>query len=179
MAKNVALLRGINVGTAKAIAMAELAGVFAGLGYRDVATVLRSGNVVFRSDEPLGEAAPAAIEAAVLHATGVHASVLLLDSTAFSAIVADNPLLAVATDGSKSFVTFVTFVTAMPTHLERPDAAFLAPEILAVGRAAIYQWMPKGSLATRVPRSFWKQFSAPVTARNWNTVQKLQALLTE
>lgn len=176
MAKNVALLRGINVGTAKAIAMAELAGVFAGLGYRDVATVLRSGNVVFRSDEPLGEAAPATIEAAVLDATGVLASVLLLDSTAFSGVVADNPLLAVATDRSKSFVTFVT---AMPTHLERPDAAFLAPETLAVGRAAIYQWMPKGSLATRVPRSFWKQFSAPVTARNWNTVQKLQALLTE
>lgn len=176
MAKNVALLRGINVGTAKSIGMSELASVFTALGYSDVATVLRSGNVVFRSDEPLGHGASEAIESAVLRATGVQSSVLLLDSAAFSAIVAADPLQGVATDGSKSFVTFVT---AMPPRVERPDAAVLAPEILAVGPAAIYQWMPAGSLATRVPRSFWKQFDAPVTARNWNTVRKLQALLAD
>jgi uncharacterized protein (DUF1697 family) len=176
MAWNVALLRGINVGTAKSIGMPELGAVFTGLGYSDVATILRSGNVVFRSAGRLGESARSAIEAAILEATGVQSSVVVLDSAAFSAIVAANPLLGVATDGSKSFVTFVT---AMPARLERPDAAWLAPEILAIGPAALYQWMPAGSLATRVPRSFWKQFADPVTTRNWNTVGKLRALLPD
>jgi uncharacterized protein (DUF1697 family) len=174
MPRYVALLRGINVGRAKAIPMAQLASVFSALGFTDVATVLRSGNVVFGSDAALPHDTPRRIEAAVLAATGVQSSILLLDSAAFSAILDASPLVGIATDASKSFVTFVT---SMPTSIELPDAAGLAPEILAVGSAAVYQWMPDGSLQTRVPRSFWRQFDAPVTARNWNTVRKLRVLL--
>jgi uncharacterized protein (DUF1697 family) len=176
MPRYVALLRGINVGRAKAISMAQLASVFSALDFSDVATVLRSGNVVFSSDEVVPPDTPSRIEAAVLAATGVQSSALLLDSAGFSAILDASPLVDIATDGSKSFVTFVT---SMPTSIELPDAASLAPEILAVGPAAVYQWMPDGSLQTRVPRSFWKQFAGPVTARNWNTVLKLRALLSD
>jgi uncharacterized protein (DUF1697 family) len=32
-------------------------------------------------------------------------------------------------------------------------------------------------MSTAVRPSFWKQFSTPVTTRNWNTVLKLVALL--
>ena len=99
---------------------------------------------------------------------------LLLDSAEFLTILDTNPLVAEATDGSKAFVTFVT---SMPASLELPDANVLAPELLAVGPAAVYQWMPDGSLQTRVPKSFWKQFDTPVTARNWNTAGKLRAIL--
>jgi uncharacterized protein (DUF1697 family) len=174
MPRSVALLRGINVGRAKAIPMAQLASVFDALGFSDVHTVLRSGNVVFGSSEPLTEDVAARIEAAVLASTGVQSSVLILGSAAFCEVLDANPLVDIATDGSKSFVTFVT---SMPPSLALPDAASLAPEVLAVGPAAVYQWMPEGSLQTRVPRSFWKQFDAPVTARNWNTVLKLRAIL--
>ena len=44
----IALLRGINVGTAKRVAMADLRRIVEDLGYQDVATLLNSGNVVFR-----------------------------------------------------------------------------------------------------------------------------------
>ncbi len=175
MARYVALLRGINVGSAKAVSMVELAKVFERLGFADVTTVLRSGNVVFGSSGALTVDAATSIEAAMLSATGVQSSVLLLTGAEFAAVAAANPLLDVAIDGSKSFVTFVS---SLPPTLEVPDAAALAPEILAVGTAAVYQWMPHGSLQTRVPKSFWKQFDTPVTARNWNTVQKLLTLLS-
>jgi len=46
----VALLRGINVGKAKRIAMADLRALIEGLGYTDVRTLLNSGNVVFSSE---------------------------------------------------------------------------------------------------------------------------------
>jgi len=174
MPRYVALLRGINVGHAKTIAMTDLAAVFTTLGFTVVATVLRSGNVVFESRTRLARDAAATIEAAVLAATGVQSAVIVRDSARFCDILDANPLLRVATDGSKSFVTFVS---SMPTALEIPDAETLAPEVLAVGAAAVYQWMPDGSLQTRVPKAFWKQFDAPVTARNWNTVQKLRAIL--
>ncbi|HAM26548.1 MAG TPA: hypothetical protein DCP11_07525 [Microbacteriaceae bacterium] len=176
MARYVALLRGINVGTAKAVSMSDLAAVFADLGFGDVATLLRSGNVVFSSHPGLASDAPASIEAAVLAATGVQSSVLVLAAADFAAIAEANPLRAVATDGSKSFVTFVS---SMPESLELPDEAGLAPEILVAGERAIYQWMPNGSQKTRVPQSFWKQFDGTLTARNWNTVTKLIGLLAD
>lgn len=47
MKRAVALLRGINVGRAKRVAMAGLRALVEGLGYRDVRTPLNSGNVVF------------------------------------------------------------------------------------------------------------------------------------
>ena len=182
--KYVALLRGINVGTAKSVSMAELAGVFGALGFTGVKTLLRSGNVVFEAGGALPADAASAIEAAVLAATGVQSSVLVLDSAAFIAIadanplhtnpLLTNPLLAVATDGSKSFVTFVA---PMPAAVEVPDAATLYPEILRLGEAVVYQWFPDGSMQTRVPKAFWRQFPGVVTARNWNTVTKIVGLL--
>ena len=167
--KSVALLRGINVGTAKAISMAELSTVFESLGASEVKTVLRSGNVVFT-----GSLTPQAIEKAVLGATGVQSSVMVLDASAFRRISDADPLRSIATDGSKSFITFLS--ERHPT-IEQPDAAALEPEQLAVSEHAIYQWMPDGSMQTKVPKSFWKQFSGHVTARNRNTVDKLLALL--
>ena len=55
---HVALIRGINVGTAKRIAMADLRAMVEGLGYTNVRTVLNSGNVVF--DGPRDDPADAA-----------------------------------------------------------------------------------------------------------------------
>jgi uncharacterized protein (DUF1697 family) len=167
--KYVALLRGINVGTAKAVSMAELAAVFESLGLTAVKTVLRSGNVVFE-----GTTTPAAIETAVFEATGVRSSVLLLDAASFRRIADADPLIEIASNGSKSFVTFLS---ERQGRLEEPDAAALAPEVLAVGDEAIYQWMPDGSMQTKVPKSFWRQFDGHVTARNRNTVDRLLLLL--
>lgn len=45
----VALLRGINVGTAKRVAMSGLREALSALGYDDVRTYLQSGNAVFRA----------------------------------------------------------------------------------------------------------------------------------
>src|ERR1043165_9069038 len=50
MPRYVALFRGINVGKAKRIAMADLRALLVELGYSRVATLLNSGNVVFSGD---------------------------------------------------------------------------------------------------------------------------------
>lgn len=178
-ALHVALFRGINVGTAKAIAMPQLAAVFQNLGYTGVRTLLRSGNVVFGATSDQSGAAER-IEAAVLAATGVRSSVLVLTATEFRAIAEANPLGGVTADASGSAAgskTFITFLSEPHGTIEVPDAAALAPEVLRVGNSSVYQWMPDGSQQTKVPKSFWKQFSGHVTARNANTVRKLIELL--
>ena len=179
MTTQVALLRGINVGRAKQVPMAELKAVFEGCGCTDVATVLRSGNVVYSSDQRqdgLGEA----LEAELLRRTGVQSSMLLLDSATLLRIAADNPLADVGTDPSRLFVGF-TSEPPLRTALGEaavPAPDLLAPEVLVVGERAVYQWCPDGVSSSRVPASFWKLVAPVVTVRNWRTVTRLVDLVT-
>lgn len=172
--RQVALLRGINVGTAKRIAMADLREVFVGLGCSDVRTVLASGNVVHT---PAGPLAAPAISAAVLAATGVDAAVLVVSGAALRAVAAADPLGEVATDPSRHLVTFLA--APVPAGVAVPAAADIAPDRLVVGDRAIYHWAPDGVLQSRVPAAYWRAVGGPEggTARNWRTVQRLLALL--
>jgi len=100
----IALLRGINVGTAKRIAMADLRATVQSLGYQDVATLLNSGNVVFR--QPQGAKAPPApaIEQAVAKRLGVSTTVIAMPVTALDAILCTNPLAKPSRDPSRLLV---------------------------------------------------------------------------
>ena len=65
MPRRVAFLRGINVGRAKRIAMADLRSLFSDLGYADVGTLLNSGNVVFSAGSTRADRHSARIERAI------------------------------------------------------------------------------------------------------------------
>ena len=76
--KLVALIRGINVGRAKRVAMADLRSLVEDLGYSNVCTLLNSGNVVFTA---LGGSAvnlAPGIEEALVTKLGVSAKVIVL-----------------------------------------------------------------------------------------------------
>ena len=62
MTTHIALIRGINVGRNKRIAMADLRAMLASLGYRDVRTLLQSGNAVFTAPGSTAAVATAAAE---------------------------------------------------------------------------------------------------------------------
>ena len=159
--------------------MAELKAVFEGCGCTDVTTVLRSGNVVYSSEQRpdgLGES----LEAELLRRTGVQSSMLLLDAATLLRIAADNPLVDVGTDPSRLFVGF-TFELPALTALNVaavPAPKLLSPEVLVVGERAVYQWCPDGISASQVPASFWKLVAPVVTVRNWRTVTRLVDLVT-
>jgi uncharacterized protein (DUF1697 family) len=171
----VALLRGINVGRAKRVSMAELCEVVASLGHTDVQTVLQSGNVVFTAVRAVDDGAATALAQALLDATGVQASVLLVPGEDLAAIAAANPLRDLMTDASRGFVTFLSRPLE-PASVPAPDVDVLAPEVMVVAERAIYQWCPDGALATKVPPAWWRQLDQVVTTRNWRTVQRLAAL---
>jgi uncharacterized protein (DUF1697 family) len=171
----VALLRGINVGRAKRVSMADLREVVTSLGHTDVRTVLQSGNVVFTAVRAVDDGAATALEQALLDATGVQASVLLVPGEDLVAIAAANPLRDITTDASRGFVTFLSRPLE-PALVPAPDADVLAPEVLVVAERAVYQWCPDGALATKVPPAWWRQLDQVVTTRNWRTVQRLAAL---
>ena len=76
--RNIALLRGINVGGHRKLPMSELKCIFERLGATDVETYIQSGNVVFSGDLNHDDIA-AAIEAE----NGFAPKVLIIASDAF------------------------------------------------------------------------------------------------
>jgi hypothetical protein len=91
----VGLLRGINVGHAKRVAMADLRALVEKLGYGDVRTLLNSGNIVFTGPGASPEDAAARIEAALSSRLGVSARVTVLTAAQLAAAAAANPLLGI------------------------------------------------------------------------------------
>jgi uncharacterized protein (DUF1697 family) len=172
----VALLRGINVGKAKRVAMADLRGAIESLGYGDVRTLLNSGNAVFTSKRALKSAAAEELRAALLKKTGVSSRFTLRSADELRATIDANPLLKVATDQTRLFAAFVTDADGM--KLVRPVAAqHWEPEALALGPGVVYIWCPNGLLESKATVAVNKSLGDGVTVRNWATVTKLCALL--
>ncbi|MBI4914348.1 MAG: DUF1697 domain-containing protein [Acidobacteria bacterium] len=171
----VALLRGINVGRAKRVAMADLRSLVSGLGYRDVATVLNSGNVLFTAPGVASGEAAAAIEGALVARLGIRARVTVLTAEELAAAVADNPLCGLATDPSRLLVAFLQSA-ADRSRLEPLLAEDGSPEVLALGGRVAYLWCPAGVLAGRLPEAVGRALGDAVTTRNWATVAKLHTL---
>jgi uncharacterized protein (DUF1697 family) len=172
---HVALLRGINVGRAKRVAMADLRSLVEGLDYRDVRTLLNSGNVVFTVSCASAGNAAQRIERGLLKKTGVAARVTVLSGAELAGAVRDNPLLEIASDPSRLFVAFLN----EPAHRERLTelaARSWAPEALALGERVAYLWCPDGVIASGLHAALSRVLKDGVTSRNWTTVLKLHAL---
>ncbi len=174
--RRVALIRGINIGTAKRVAMDDLRRLVEGLGYRDVRTLLNSGNVVYSVPRASAPCAAPRIEAALARRLGVTARVTELTAAEVAAAIAANPLLDVADDPSRLLVT----VLAKPA--DRKRVAPLAkqdwkPERLALGPRVAYVWCPRGILDSKAAAALAKALGDGATSRNWATLNKLAALL--
>lgn len=173
---HVALLRGINVGKAKRVSMAELRALVEGLGYRDVRTLLNSGNVVFTAPRVAPETAAARIEAAIAEEIGVTSRVTVLAAAELAAAVAGNPLVATDRDPSRLLVS-VFADPADRRRLEPLTGEDWSPEALALGPRVAYLWCPEGSLASRAAEAVGRALKDAVTTRNWATMTKLDALV--
>lgn len=172
-----ALLRGINVGRAKRVAMADLRALVEELGGRDVRTLLNSGNVVLTAPGSEPKTLASRIEGALEKKTGISARVTVLTATELDRIVADNPLLDVATSPSLLLVAVLA---------EPADRALLEPLLerdwrpgaLALGERVAYVWCPNGTLESPIPAEIERLVGDAVTSRNWATIGKLHALAT-
>ena len=171
----VALLRGINVGRAKRVAMADLRKLIEELGYEDVRSVLNSGNVVFSGPARPHEAIAAAIEEALVLKLGVAARTLVLDSAELGAIVAANPLLEQASDHAR-LIIFILAGGHAQQAIETLCSQDWRPGAVALGERAVYVWCPDGILDSAAAAALGKQLGDATTSRNWATLSKLHAL---
>jgi uncharacterized protein (DUF1697 family) len=173
--REIALLRGVNVGKAKRIAMADLRRVVEELGYRDVKTLLNSGNVVYTRPASVRGDSAARIGRAIEAKLGVSCAVVVLTAGELAEIVDGNPLLDVADDPSRLLVAVVRNAEALSGFDDLRTGKW-APDRIAFGRRAAYLWCAKGLLESPLAVRFLKASKEGATTRNWATILKLHAL---
>lgn len=182
MPRYLALLRGINVGGRNKVAMAELRELATGLGHRDVATYIQSGNLVFSSDQLDAARLADALEAQIADQLGVRPAVVVLSGAQLAQVIADNPFPA-ETNPKCLHAVFrrdevdQDGVAAVAALVQRAKQAGSRDEAAIVGRT-VYLRTPDGlgrsELAAQLARS---RVQSTGTARNWATVTKLMSML--
>ena len=175
MTVHVALLRGINVGKAKRVAMADLKAVAESLGHGNVKTLLNSGNLVFESKSGKPLAIGRALERAIEAKLGVTSRVTVLTAAELEAIARANPLVKQATDPSRLLVTVLADAT-LCARLGDIGKGKWKPEAFALGERAAYLWCPPGQLDSPLAKAVFKALGDGATSRNWATIEKLRAL---
>jgi uncharacterized protein (DUF1697 family) len=151
--------------------MADLRDILTGLGFAAVSTVLQSGNVILDSEKVPDVRA---VESAIAEGTGVRSRVVVLALEEFRQLVEANPLLDTSDDLSKMVITFLDG-DIVPSDVDRPSDADLAPEQLVITPRAIYQWCPLGILQSQLKPSWWRQFGPVATTRNVRTANRILA----
>lgn len=178
MPRYVALFRGINVGKAKRIAMADLRKLLEKLGYTEVKTLLNSGNAIFTGGAGAASGHAERIRAAVAKRLGVDAIVVVKAAAEVAGIMAGNRLGKLATDPARLLVA----VTDQPTtlaSLEALAAKAWGAEKVHVGRHAAYVWCADGILESQALTAVMKALQGAGTTRNWATFGKIHDLLRE
>jgi uncharacterized protein (DUF1697 family) len=178
MPTQIALLRGINIGSRNRIAMPALRDALADAGFADVRTYFQSGNVVLSSRKK-PDAVARELRKLVEKRFGLELHVAVRTRVELAKIVDRDPLGKVAKDPKRYQVTFLAKrpSAAVKRALE---AAVVEPEQLAVHGREVYAWHPKG-----VARSMlWsllagRKLGVDATSRNWTTVTKLLELADE
>jgi uncharacterized protein (DUF1697 family) len=171
----IVLLRGVNVGKAKRVAMAEFKAVLEALGCTQVTTLLNSGNAAVKS--PKTSAAALAIEVAEALQTrfGFEVPVVVKSAEALDEVGRANSLATVAEDHSRLLVVFAQDSTGLASLQSLGDQV-TPPEAFLLTNEAAYLHCPNGILESKAAAALLGKAGKAVTTRNWATVLKLQAL---
>ncbi len=172
----VALLRGINVGKAKRVPMAELRFLLGELGYADVQTLLNSGNAVFHSPRSSTKAHARAIAHAIFDRLGFEVPVVVKSATQLAAIIKANPLRDSVVDPSRLLVVYTQEADALAA-LSSIEPLIVPPESFTIGAEAAYLHCAAGILESAAGAALLGKLGKSATTRNWATTLKLQALI--
>jgi uncharacterized protein (DUF1697 family) len=175
MPRQIALLRGINLGSRNRVSMPELRELLTRLGHEDVKTLLQSGNVVLTSEET-DEALEQALEQAIAKDLGVESRVVVRTVNELEVLVERDPFADVVDDPKRYQVSFLSAPpeAAVVRALEDAD---VAPERVMVSGREIYAWHPNGIQRSPLAKLLTDdKLGVTATARNWNTVLKLLEL---
>ncbi|GCE15864.1 DUF1697 domain-containing protein [Tengunoibacter tsumagoiensis] len=172
-----ALFRGINV-NGRVVKMDMLKELHASLGFTDVITYIQSGNVIFTSNETDSLTLTQRIEEGFQQKFGFRSSVIIRTVDELQQIIDNTPFHDQPEKEPKWIV--VTFFSSPPREdaVEQFQKLYQGPEELYLKGRDLYTYYPESIGHSKLPaHQLSKILQADGTARNWNTILKLQKLM--
>ena len=170
-----AFLRGINVGGHRSVRMDELKKAFESLGFKDVKTLLASGNVVFQAPPMSASVLTKQIEEKLKKTFGFEIAVLVRTIRELQRLDKANPIGGIrVTPQTRLFVTFLS--EKQESGLKIP---YVSPggnfKILRVSNSEVCSVLTITNLrrGMQFMAILDKEFGRMITTRSWSTITRI------
>ncbi|MEO8265183.1 MAG: DUF1697 domain-containing protein [Ilumatobacteraceae bacterium] len=171
MATWIVLLRGVNVGGANRLGMAELRTAMTELGHTGVSTYIQSGNIVLTSSAADRAELATEICTVVRSRFGLSISAVLRTHDELRAALAANPFEG--EEGTRMLIMFLSDVPAPDDVVLLEPDRFLPDRFALIG-SELYGLYPNGAGRSKMTLDYFeKRLHVRGTGRNLNTVAKL------
>src|SRR5580658_6695716 len=151
---HIALLRGVNVGGHRTVAMSDLRDLITDLGFSDARTLLQSGNLVFRGDGRRGAALEQLLETEAVKRLGLQADFLVRSADEWRAVVARNPFTKEAERDPSHLVVMFLKSAVNPKNVSAVQEAIAGRETIRADGRQVYVVYPYGTGRSRVSNVF-------------------------
>ena len=170
----IALLRGINVGGHKKVAMSDLLALVERLGLDDARTLLQSGNLVFRTTGKTAAQLERLLESEVLKRLALETKFFVRSEAEWKAVVAGNPFQSEAKSDPARLIVMFLERPAEAENVKALQDAIQGRETFRAGDRHLYMVYPDGMGTSKLTNAvIERKLGMRATARNWNTVLKL------
>jgi uncharacterized protein (DUF1697 family) len=177
MTRHIGLLRAINVGGNNLIPMADLRELLEEVGFAGARTILQSGNVVFEAGKRKADALEALLETHTKRRFGADVDWIVRTADEWDAMIDANPLPEEAAQDPSHCLVHCLKRTPTATQVKALVSAIPGREIVRAKGRHLYIVYPDGIGKSKLNMTLIeRKLGCSGTARNWNTVLKLQAL---
>jgi uncharacterized protein (DUF1697 family) len=173
----IALLRGVNLGRAKRVPMADLRALLDDLGYGDVKTLQQSGNALFTAARGSAASIGRTIESKLAADVGIECTVIMRRHSELAKAVKANPFVGAEADQKQLHAVFLSGKPPA-TKVATLDPDEYAPDEFAFGDRVVYLKLPNGVAGSRLP-ALDRPLGVAATMRTWRTVTRLDELAAE
>lgn len=177
----IALFRGINVGGKNILPMKDLVVILENMGCKHVKTYIQSGNVVFQNRETQSDKIAREIGSEIAKWHGFEPTVLLLKKAELQLAIENNPFDTNSFENKQGKALHFFFLESYPkdADLKRLEAVKAKSEKFELVNNVFYLYAPDGIGRSKLAAKVEKSLGVAVTARNWNTVNKLLSMVMQ
>jgi uncharacterized protein (DUF1697 family) len=154
--------------------MRDLVGILEGMGCENVKTYIQSGNAVFWTKKNQTKKIAEEISSKILKSHGFKPKVLLLGVSELEESIENNPF---KTEEGKALHFFFLESTPIKPDLDGLVNVKSNSEEFNLNKNIFYLYAPDGVGRSKLAAKIEQALGVPVTARNWNTISKLIAMV--
>ncbi|MGH7865619.1 MAG: DUF1697 domain-containing protein [Candidatus Binataceae bacterium] len=174
---HIALLRAINVGGHKPVAMSDLRNLLTKLHFSDARSLLQSGNLVFGSKAQTAANIERLLEEEAEKRLGCSTHFFVRTAGEWHQIIEHNPFPREAQRDPSHLVLMLLKNRPDTNAVKTLQSAITGPEIVRIEGRQAYVVYREGIARSRLTNALIEtKLGTRVTGRNWNTVQKLAVL---